>query len=205
MLLGVMGLHDFILDHVCLVSLIRQVDGVVVWVDPDYMDSVADAKFILNTCGEHLEVARIVVGTCGIVDNWYDESLRTVNQIKPDYVIQLASDEVLDPKFCDDFVTLVKHKYDAVQCRLDAVTQGGELLDVTHMPPQCVAYRWQPGLHIEQNTRAILHPEHETRALVAQCRVHSYRYFTPALRKAWRRKFRLAKKEHYDCRHDGHS
>ena len=202
MLLGVMGLHDFVLDHVCLALLIRQVDGMLVWVDPEYLDSVTHAEFILSAQGSHLELSRVVVGTCSIEDNWYDDALRTVNQIRPDYVIQLSSDEVLDRGFCEDFVTFVKHKYDAIQCKLDAVTQDGDRRDVTHVPPQCVAYRWQEGLHIEADTRAVLRRDATTRALLANCRVHSCKYFTPALLRAWKQKWHLSREAVYDCWHD---
>jgi len=143
---GLMAIHHRRHDLECLEDLLRRVDYIVIWIDKNYHYRESAVKQLLCDNGFDEANSQIILSNVpwkpcsGAI--WREPSLRSLDTIKPQVVLQPDSDEKFDDGFKEDLANFIKSDADLLMYTYKMI-YGSK---ISPRQRHCKIFKWQPGL-----------------------------------------------------------
>lgn len=188
-LAGIMAMHDFPLDVQCLLDLLPRVQTITIWLDQRSAHRRPEIKSLLHgPHGSHL-VRRTIIDAAerwrrcsGWI--WREPLLRSLDDIRPDYVLQPDSDETFGQGFDADLTAFSASGADLLMFDYDMPTADGMWVPRSPRARHCKVIRWRPELSFspyrgygKPNGRGL-------REVKAESRILHYCFWTPEIQAA---------------------
>ncbi len=152
MIAGMTAIHDFPMDQMCVLDLMKRVDVLLLWLDPRFYHRYDELQALIDEHGEHLQASEIMYGvahpTVRSAKYWRMVSVEALGKYEPEFVFQPDSDETFGPGFERDFARFQKSDYGMLMFTYDMPTKDGRKVYSYPRKPHCKVYRWQPGLQV---------------------------------------------------------
>ncbi len=141
---GIISIYNHPVDILCLKDLMSKVDWVTVWLDKRYTHRKKEIEEILSVPGKVM-IAKHLWKPCS-GNLWREPLLRSLDEIRPEFVLQPDSDETFGPNFDEDFTTFKDCGLDMMMFNYKMMTEDGTYLKPIPRKRHCKIFRWKPSL-----------------------------------------------------------
>jgi glycosyltransferase involved in cell wall biosynthesis len=137
----------------CMEDLAKHVDYLLFWFDLPKDKGGAGDEDILKECVEwaekHTEVHVIRSKVKWDQASWREVMIRHFDDIKPDFIINLDSDEILPPEFYEEDLERFIHLPNPTMLlvRPEMLTEDGRDVNLNPKMAHCKVIKWMPGIH----------------------------------------------------------
>jgi hypothetical protein len=151
---GIMAVHDFPMDIECILDLLPRVDTITIWLDQRAAHRRPEIKALLHgPSGAHLE-RRVIIDAARPWQHcsgwiWREPLMRSLDDVKPDFVLQPDSDEKFGPDFEQDLETFPSSGADLLMFGYEMPTADGAWVPTAPRARHCKVIRWRPKLSFQ--------------------------------------------------------
>lgn len=146
---GLVSIHHRQHDLDCLKNLLSRVNYIVIWVDKNYHYRESEIRKLLQDEGFNDTNSQIILSDISWKPRsgeiWREPSLRCLDAIKPEIVLQPDSDEKFDENYYKDLANFIESDADILMYTYKMVYGGKILPSQRH----CKIFKWYPNLYFK--------------------------------------------------------
>lgn len=187
MIAGIVAVHDFPLDVECLLDLLPRVRAITVWLDQAAAHRRPEIKQLLSEHGRHLAKTKILDSDrqwrkcSGWI--WREPLMRSLDDVRPEIVLQPDSDEKFGPGFEADLQSFRESKRDLMIFDYEMPTADGAWVPTCPRARHVKVIRWRPGLSFLPY-RGYGKPNGKLSEAKAESKILHYCFYTPEIQAA---------------------
>jgi hypothetical protein len=150
-LAGIVAVHNFPLSAHCIKSLAQLVHHLHIWFDmvpPDGAGNENVLDKVVETCKPLVENIHVIRSDePWSIFNFRESLIRSLDDIKPSYVLCPDSDEEFQPGFREDMKRLMdQRKRHILTLDFNMITDDGRKVEKSPNHPHCKMFRWFPNI-----------------------------------------------------------
>jgi hypothetical protein len=181
---GIMAVHNFPLDVDCILDLLPRVQAMTIWLDQEAATRRTEIKRLLKEHAPHLVKAKIIDSDrkwkkcSGWI--WREPLMRSLDDVRPEIVLQPDSDEKFGPGFEADLQSFRESNRDLLLFDYTMPTSDGAWVPTCPRARHVKVIRWRPGLSFTPY-RGYGKPNGQLSEMRAESKILHYCFYTPEI------------------------